>query len=769
MFKFLGKIFPFHRIKKRAYATRTTPQQNRRRVGQSIFWVALATFILVAFRISWIIATNSVGGVNLSEAATSNYTFTQTIYPQRGTIYDRTGQPIAIDSSTYTIYANLDKNSVDVSGKKLYAQSSEFSALTDFLNKELKIDKTYAMQQLTRKGALQVQFGTNGTNIPLSKMNSITADAKKAGLMGIGFTATLARSYPAGNFASNFIGVAQLKSAGDSASGLIGINGIEASMNTVLTGKPGEETLEKDQYGRAIPGAIISEKPAVNGQDVYTTLDATLQHQLETQMDTFYKDSNSTQATAVLMDAHTGDILATTQRPTFNPQDMSGSKQANFTWNDLMYQLAYEPGSTMKTFLVASAMDSGKWNPNGTVVRKLDIDGTQINDWDINEYQHYLLPSVVSYADGFAMSSNTAMSQLEMSMGNPLWNSYLQRFKFGLPTRMGLGGNIEAGGSLPASDAVSQISSAFGQGIDVTQLQMLRGWTSFANQGTMLEPHFINKIVNPNANNGTGDVLQTYPEVVGKPISGTAANNITSLMQTVGTNTTYGTLNWDLYKDRGTNSGSMFTINGTPLAIKSGTAQIASPTGGYMTGINDVLNSVVAMYPPQNPDFIFYITAKIAPSYEPWQASTVADSIISQAESLKPEIENTGLALPAAKVSVANYSGKVVGPTEDILRQQTLQPVAIGDGNKITTQSISSGSKVGANTRILLLTDGAHSLPDMYDWTRAQVEQLAKWYGLTVSYKGGGDKHESGTVTSQSVSENTTMKKGDKLTVTLSD
>lgn len=764
MSKFLGKIFFFYRIKKKAFATQLTPQENRRHVGRTIFFVSLACFILIVLRLTWLVATNRVHGIDIARAAKNNYTVTQNVYPERGTIYDRTGVPIAVDSSTYTIYVNLNKKTINTNGKKLYAQASEFPRLIDFLNKELAINKSYAKKQLTRKGALQVQFGPNGSNISLSKMNEITDKSLKEKLMGIGFTATLARSYPMGNFASNFIGVAQLKTPGDSSSGLMGVNGIESSLNSILSGKPGTQTVEKDQYGRAIPGDIISEKPAKNGQNVYTTLDANLQSYLEQLMDQLVPKVKAEQLSAVLMDAHNGDILATTQRPTFDPQTMKGTNQDNFTWNNLMYQLAYEPGSVMKTFLVSAAMDSGNWHPNDTYERSFNLYDTHINDWDYNENNGaYVRPSVITYAQGFAFSSNTGMSKLEMAMGYPTWEKYLNRFDFGKPTRMGIGN--EAFGSLPGDNAVTRVMSSFGQGISVTELQLLRGWSAMANNGVMLEPHFINKIVNSNTNT-TGSVLQGKAEIVGKPISSSTATDIRNLMVTVDTDDTYGTENYGLYK--GQTPGPIFTVNGQPVSIKSGTAQIAdSKNGGYMDGVNDTLNSFVIMYPTQNPDFIFYLTAKIPQNFLPWDAADVADPLIERAESIKSEIENTTLDLPNGKVTIANYKGKITGTIEDSMRRQLLQPVAIGDGNKVINQSIKSGKKVGANTRVLLLTDGEHTMPDMYGWSKTDVDRVAKWYNITVTYRGGGKNHDKGTVSTQSIDENTIVEKGKKLTVTL--
>ncbi|MCZ7690095.1 penicillin-binding transpeptidase domain-containing protein, partial [Lactococcus cremoris] len=138
-------------------------------------------------------------------------------------------------------------------------------------------------------------------------------------------------------------------------------------------------------------------------------------------------------------------------------------KHKDVAWNSLLSRSAFEPGSTFKTFLMPGSLDSGKVNINETYQRKLQVYDTTINDWDVTENKSYTLPETVTYAQGFALSSNIGMSKIEMNMGDALWGSYLNKFKFGLIVRAGLDG--ENPGALPSSNAVSQIQSSFGQGV----------------------------------------------------------------------------------------------------------------------------------------------------------------------------------------------------------------------------------------------------------------------------------------------------------------
>ena len=775
MIKFFKKLFslPFKVVSKNAKKTKMRPENNRKRIGKSLFFLAIAVFTIFIFRLVWLITVNHVAGINLKQYATYNYENTITTQAKRGTIYDRYGTPIAVDSSNYTIYVVLDKNQKDPNGNKLYADKSEFPRLTNFLHTQLGIDTDIIDTQLHNKKAKQVQFGAKGSNISLQKMQALQKEIDDNKLKGVGFLSSLARSYPmsmtGSGFASQFIGTARMS---DSGTGLIGVDGLEKSFNSILSGSNGKETYQKDNTGHSLPGTTKTIKKVKNGSDVYTTLDARLQEQLETLMDGAASQSGAQQLSATLM-TKDGQILATTQRPTYNQTNRStADKQKYFTWSSLLYQAAYEPGSTMKTFLFASALDSGKLNMNETYDRtELKVYDNTIKDWDVNENDGQTLrPTVLTYADGFMMSSNVGMARIENNViGYKTWSEYLKRFKFDLKTRTGLAG--EQLGSMPVANPVSEAQSAFGQGISVTQMQMLRGWTAFANNGTMLQPHVVSQVVDPNDKT----TLNIGPEVIGKPVSSKSVDTVLDLMKGVDDDPNWGTA-FSGIGDTEQNpqipqNSPAIQVNGQPAAVKTGTAQIASPTGGYITGLESNLYSMVAMYPAKNPKFIFYMTIKLPT--KKWTLNyicRVANPMLTMAVSRESEIfqsPDASTITKAGKVKLANYVGKIPGDVADTLRREVLQPVIVGDtaskaGITVKAQSLKPGDKVGANTRVLLLTDGNPQMPDMYDWSKADVEQVAKWYNLKVTYNGSGDK-----VTSQNITPETTIKNGQSITITM--
>lgn len=767
MINFLKKLvlFSFRKVAKNAAKTHLSPQANRKRIAQDILILAIFVFTVFIVRFSWIIVTDSSNDVKLSTRAKANYSETTTIYAKRGTIFDRNGTPIATDSSDYSIYVILDTTYVSGEDKKLYAAPKVFPVIAQLFKEKLGIDEKYTLEQLQRKGASQVEFGTAGKHISFTKKEEIENAAKEKGLAGIGFTSHLARSYPNGNFASNFIGLAGLKNGDDDTKGLVGQFGLEASLNGILSGKNGVETLEKDKNGQALQGVAKSVTPAKDGQDVYTTIEGNLQGYLETLVDTTgIKDAGAQNVVATLVKANTGEILATTQRPTFNPatqtvigpkDDKKSDKENLFGQNNLLYQAAYEPGSTFKLFTVAAGIETKTFNPNASYVSSpLEVADTIVSDWDVKDFPD---GRGMNFAQGFAHSSNVGMSKLQIAMGDKSWDDYLKRFRFGVPTRMGVGG--ESFGNLPDENVVSQVNSSFGQGIGVTEVQMLRGYTAFANGGKMLEPHFISKIADIDA--GTERVSQ--PEIVGKPIEKSTADDVLKYMVNVGTDPTFGTAyDWK-------NNQPYFRVDGKDVSIKTGTAQVAKTTGGYYDGTTSYLYSAVAMVPSENPDFIFYMTVTLPEHWTLSYISDVANPLLERAYELKSTIDETSMAttnnenVKEAKVTLKDYKGENPGSTLDQLRQQILQPVVVGSGSVITKQSVEAGTKLGANARVLLLTNGDVDMPDIYDWSKEDVETLAKWTGITVTYNGS----ETGKVTEQSIKMNSSLKKGQKLTVTL--
>ncbi len=738
-----------------AVRDRKTPVKNREHVGQNMMILSIFLFFVFIINFVIIIGTDKKFGVNLSEGAKSVYQETVTVQAKRGTIYDRNGIAIAIDSTTYSIYAVLDKSFVSATGEKLYVQPSQFDTVASILNKQLKMKKTDVIKQLKQKGLFQVSFGTTGSGISYSKMTTIRREMEKAKIKGVAFTTSPGRMYPNGTFASELIGLASLNENKDGSNSLVGKTGLESSMNDILSGRDGTITYEKDKNGNTLLGTGKTVKKAVDGKDVYTTISEPIQTFLEAQMDVFQKETKGVLSSATLVNAKTGEILATSQRPSYNADTLEGLNNKDYNWKSALYQNNFEPGSTMKVMTLASSIDDGVFEPNDVYssVNGLTIADATIQDWNVNE--GISTGQYMTYAQGFAFSSNVGMTKLEQKMGGKTWLDYLSKFKFGFPTRFGIGD--EESGIFPGDNIVTQAMSAFGQGISVTEIQMLRAFSAIANDGVMLEPKFISKIYDPN----NGSYRTSQKEVVGKPVSKRAASETRDYMVTVGTDPVFGTL----YSK---STGPIIKVGDLPVAVKSGTAQIAAENGsGYLDGgLTNYVYSVVAMVPSDNPDFVMYVTIQQPEHWSEMFWQDVVNPVLEEAYLMQETLtEPVPDATSGSEYKLPDFIGQNPGNTADELRRNLIQPVVLGTGKKIVKVSKSKGTKLTENKQILVLTDKFTTLPDMYGWTKSNVKKFAKWTGIEVKYKGSN----SGTVIKQNIEVGKALHKIKKITITLGD
>ena len=745
------------KITRFAVKNRKSPAENRRIVGKYISLLAVVLFAIFLVNFAVIIGSGSKFGADLVKEAKKVHQTTRTVPAKRGTIYDRNGVPIAEDATSYNVYAVIDKKYKSATGKILYVEDSQFNKVAEVFHKYLDMDEAYVKEQLAQPNLTQVSFGAKGNGITYASMMAIKKELKEASVEGIDFTTSPNRSYPNGQFASSFIGLAQLHENEDGSKSLLGTSGLESSLNTILAGTDGIITYEKDRLGNIVPGTEQISQKTVNGKDVYTTLSSPLQSFMETQMNAFLEKVKGKYMTATLVSAKTGEILATTQRPTFDADTKEGITK-DFVWRDILYQSNYEPGSAMKVMTLASSIDNNTF-PSGEYFNssELKIADVTIRDWDVND--GLTTGGMMTFLQGFAHSSNVGMSLLEQKMGDTTWLDYLNRFKFGVPTRFGL--TDEYAGQLPADNIVNIAMSAFGQGISVTQTQMLRAFTAIANDGVMLEPKFITALYDPNDQT----VRKSQKEIVGNPVSKDAASQTRTHMVLVGTDPRYGTM----YN----HSTGKATVNvpGQNVALKSGTAQIADEkNGGYLVGSTNYIFSVVAMNPAENPDFILYVTVQQPEHYSGIPLGEFTNPILERASAMK---ESLNLQSPAKNLdqvttesSYAMPSIKDISPGDlaEALRRNIVQPIVVGTGTKIKESSVEEGKNLAPNQQVLLLSDKVEEIPDMYGWKKATAEAFSKWLNIELEFEGSGS-----TVQKQDVRANTAIKDIKKITLTLGD
>ena len=727
----------FKRLKRKIRKKNLTPMNNRKKVGVILFATSIGLFFLFAVRMIYVVAGGHVAGTSLKVKTEELYHGGEVVKAKRGTIFDRNGEVIAEDATSYSIYAILSESYVN-GNEKLYAQEKNFDDLASILNKYLGIKEKSALKTL--KSGLnsdgtskyyQVEFGNKGKNISEETKQNIEDAMKKDKVKGLYFTAHTDRMYPNGNFASHFIGYAQP----DKKESLVGMMGVEAAYDDVLKGKDGKVVYQKDENQRPIPGSIAEEKKAVNGEDIYTTLDAGLQSYLETLMDKVSSEAKPTEMTAMLMQAKTGDILAMSQRPTFNPETKEGLGEED-AWRNFLVEDSYEPGSTMKVFTTSAAVNEGIFNENESYVSgKIQVADATINDWDLGK------KGILTMRQALSWSSNVGMVKLEERLGDR-WPEYVKRFGFGQSTYSGLPG--ETKGTLPTSNIVDQAMSSYGQAIGVTNFQMMRGFTAVANDGKMLQPHYIEKVSNPD----TGKEIITKPEVVGEPITAETAQKVREYMRDTVESENYGSA-YDQYK-----------VPGYHISAKTGTAQIAE-NGRYLTGDTNYIYSIALMIPSEDPEYILYLTMKQPQEKQEGILGEIANPLLSRVMEFQNTETDSSEEESNTKVTVEDYRNLSTSKAAADANKRGLTAVVIGDGDKVIEQSAKPGEKVMANEHLILLTNSKKEMPDVRGWSKADILKLTNLLDIDVSFKKG-----DGYCTKQSIAPYAEVSKK-KLKITL--
>ena len=269
--------------------------------------------------------------------------------------------------------------------------------------------------------------------------------------------------------------------------------GVEAAEDALLAGLPGSVSAQEDVIGRRIADSVNELRPPVDGADLTLTLDAGLQHILEAAMWGTYEKNHAQGVTGLVMDVRTGAILAMATYPSFDANAYSTTDPALFTNPAVSRQ--YEPGSVMKAFTIAAALDAGAIDLQTTVDddNNLRIAGVRIQNAD-----RYKLPSghgPITASDVLSLSNNVGAAKIALLLGRqPLYQAF-KRFGFGSPTGVDIAG--EASGVLwnpdgpNASRDLTAAQNAFGQGLSVTAMQLVAGYASIANDGTLVTPYVI--------------------------------------------------------------------------------------------------------------------------------------------------------------------------------------------------------------------------------------------------------------------------------------
>lgn len=682
-------------------------------------------------------------GVDLSAYAEGANTITEKETAFRGNIYDRNGNILAEDNRTYNIVCILDSSRPGVDGEITYVADHEKTA--DTLSSILKMDKQKILDYLSQSdnGVYQTELGTEGRNLSKEVKEQIEA----TDLTGIEFTDSVERVYPYGQFASNILGYAQ---ANDEGTATVGKMGLELYLNSYLAGTDGYRSYQVDKNGYNLPGMKGESVSAVNGDNVYLTLDAGIQEQLEDSMKQTLKTfPDTSRAWGAVMEVSSGKIIAWGQTPSFNLESTETSEFQNFG-----AQLPYEPGSTLKTFTWAAAINEGKYNGAATT------DGNEYcfggdengNPVRVSESESYgciynalnKKYGQVDYDSGLYRSLNTVACAIQNELITPqIHLEYLKKFGFWQP--VDTDGVEEAVGTLNFNTPADRASLSYGQGSSVTTLQLLQAYSAVFGNGSMVKPHFVESI--RDAYDSSKVVYQSETQVTGTPITADTAKQLQTIMyQTV---------------QNRAGTAYYYQIPECEMIGKTGTTEVASGSS-YDTGI--VIHSIMFAMPANNPQVIVYyafsspfnsnigyvtdaekaLLRKVAMTYGFSKNSTAAST--DTTTTTTTDIETYDMP------SLLNHS---VSYAQSKLAAYNADVIVLGSGSSVIDQYPNETGTVDTGQRVFLLTDtSSFTMPDLTGWTRKDVAALWSVSGFEFQLTG------EGKVVSQSVPAGTTVTKG---------
>lgn len=655
-------------------------------------------FLLIIAKLAYVALSIDVDGINLTEFSNNRNTTKQTLYASRGSIYDVNGDELAKNVKSYTVIAYLSSKRTKNEDKPEHVVDKEKTAeaLSPIINMSME-----SILKLLNQDLYQVELGPGG--------RGITEDTKKQiealDLPGISFISSSKRFYKNKSYASYLIGYARADDSGE----IEGLMGVESYYNDILKGTDGYTEYQQDAAGYPMPNTQIT-KEAESGADIYLTIDNNIQLILENVLTKLKNEHSLEWAQFAVMDAKTGAIVGTATVPNFDLNTLNGIS----SYLNPLTSYQYEPGSTMKIFSFMAAIENGIYKGDDTFSSGHIIlsDGTRINDFNNVGW------GTINYDTGFSYSSNVAATKLALSLGVGKLKDFYENCGFGKKTGISL--PTESLGSINFNYESELANASFGQGMSVTPVQMLQALSSLVNDGVMVKPYIVSKIVN-----SKGEIIESGErKEVGRVASVTTIERMKKMMYDV------------VYNGFAYNRG--YSPNNVTIAGKTGTAQIASPKGGYLSGEYDYIKSFAGFFPYEDPKYVLYFSTKqlVSTSADIMQVVSSAIGEIAKVMSIgDPEKEEN-----ISKVRVMNnYISKNVELVLEDLKKFQLNPIVLGEGNYVIAQFPNAKVSVLENSKVFLLTNNTtYKMPDVSGWSTNDIIRFCNMIGLSYHLNGYG-------------------------------
>ena len=591
----------------------------------------------------------------------------------RGTIYDRNGNPLAL---------SVTVNSVSADPTMMRAANVSPEEVADVLAPYVRISKEEIIKKLNEDTA----FVWIDRLLDVPNSNGVEAAVKAAKYDFIGLHKESRRYYPNDTLLAQVLGFVGFNEEGQADAE--GKAGLEAALDDVIRSNETKVSIYNDAEGRPVFESVQSQFLPNQEKSVNLTIDTTVQFIAEQALDKAMAETKASSAAMIIMDPKTGEILAMANKNRGMASDVNKLKFEDYRNNAVVS--IYEPGSTFKPIIAASALAAGKWqldtvyNDTGTIL----IDGHTIKNWDGKGRGKVRLLDILKY------SINTGMVYLGTTTGGDILTDYVKRFGFGKATGIEL--PAEGDGILFDPKTMSKLDTAtmsIGQGSAVTPLQMVQAFGALANGGKMMKPHIIKSIMNPD-----GSTFREAQDIEqGQPIPESIAKQITDILE----------------KEVSEGGGHKAHVEGYQFAGKTGTAQKLDPEhGGYLNGryiasfigygpVEDA--KFVALVVIDDPEGTYYGSQIVAPVFQDVMTQLVRYYKLSPTRS-KPSKDDAKQSASKVlsvqrngdgSVIIPNFAGHTYGEVRDWVHEARLTLKPDGTGYA-TSQDEAAGSTMEA-------------------------------------------------------------------------
>ncbi|MCE7883155.1 MAG: penicillin-binding protein 2 [Actinobacteria bacterium ATB1] len=457
----------------RAWRARIRPRTDEKDLSISRSRVAIVVVVVLGALVvvgARTVMLQGLDGAKYTEMA-SNQHVRRTVLPSgRGAILDRRGRTLALSHDAQSLFANPQEIDDPVG-----TTADLLTVLEGRVEPERLPESDTLVDRLSDESR---QFVWVARKVP----PDLAEEVRGLEIEGVYVTDEPERRYPSGPLAASVLGYVDIDNKG--------LAGLEASLDGLLRGEPGELISEKDPRGRAIPTGTWRLEPAEPGADVKLTIDTAIQYEAEAALDEALELYKAKSGVAAVMDPRTGDILAFANRPTFDPNDpgeYSASGRGAWGVGDV-----FEPGSTSKVVTLAAAIEEGVVTPDSpvNVPSRIEVWDRTFTDSESHGETTLTVEEVI------ARSSNVGTIQIAAALGATKLSTYLQRFGYGVKTGIELPAESRGITKEPERwDGPDVASIAIGHTVAVTPLQMLRVLGTIANGGVMVEPRLVESTI----------------------------------------------------------------------------------------------------------------------------------------------------------------------------------------------------------------------------------------------------------------------------------